>query len=473
MAAPQEDAPKTTLAEDIRSLLASPRELWLIYAATFFEYLGIYSFLSTLKFWLSSDHGMGDVSAGTWASVFSTVATFFVVLVGPLADVVGIRRMLLFSFSFAAVTRLAMSAAPERVTALVSLFAFAFAYASTSPVLQVSVMRAASKQARAFAFSTWYVSFNLAGVAVGFIIDGTRAHFRDAANHLVRRPVPIPLLGHVTMSAHAAILAQGFAFAVVAAVIISFIRKDFGAAPEADRTGEPYRAAAPPDAAPSVVGRVRAALAELLVKLREVMGDRLFWRFMFMLVLLSLVKLIFQHMHLTWPTYVTRMEGEAFPVGRVWALNSFLILFLAPLCTAITRRQKALDVLLAGAFITAASPFILCFGSSIYHQVTMVVVLTIGEALWSPRSYEYNVSISPPGREATYVSLAALPFFLAKAIVGSFGGVLLDRFCPDHGPRQPAVLWALIGLVTMVGPVGILTLRDWIAGKPRDAAKAA
>lgn len=481
MATAQDDSPKTSLRDDVRSLFASPRELWLIYAATFFEYLGIYSFLSTLKFWLSSDHRMGDVAAGSWASAFSTVATLFVVIVGPLSDVVGVRRMLLLSFSFAALARLAMSVAPGPAAALVTLFAFAFAYAATSPVLQVAVMRAASKQARAFAFSAWYVSFNLAGVVVGFIIDGTRARFRDAAGQLVRRAVALPGLGDVSLSAHGAILALGFVFAVVAAVIISFVRRDFGNDPDApSAAASPPAPAAPPhptgyrtpfvadQATPA--GRLRGAVTALGAKLRDVMGDRLFWRFMLMLVLLALVKLIFQHMHFTWPSYVTRMEGEAFPVGRVWALNSFLILFLAPLCTALTRRQKALDVLLAGAFITAASPFILCLGSSLYHQLAMVVVLTIGEALWSPRSYEYNVSIAPPGREATYVSLAALPFFLAKAIVGSFGGLLLARYCPEHGPRQPAMLWAIIGAVTMIGPVGIFSLRNWISGPARDGA---
>jgi hypothetical protein len=187
---------------------------------------------------------------------------------------------------------------------------------------------------------------------------------------------------------------------------------------------------------------------------------------MFLLVLLSFVKLIFQHMHFTWPTYVTRVEGESFPVGKVWALNSFMILFLAPLGTAITRRYKPLDVLLVGAFFTAASPFILCLGSSMTLQITMIVVLTIGEALWSPRLYEYNVSIAPPGREATYVSLAAIPYFFAKLIVGPTAGYLLAAFCPETGPRNPALLWATIGAITMLGPVGVVLSRAWITGKP-------
>ena len=156
----------------------------------------------------------------------------------------------------------------------------------------------------------------------------------------------------------------------------------------------------------------------------------------------------------------------------MWALNSFLILFLAPLGTALTRGRKPLDVLILGAFITAASPFILTLGSGLYFQLAMVVTLTIGEALWSPRLYEYNLAIAPAGRESTYVSLSALPYFFAKLIVGPTAGYLLTAYCPAEGARQPAMLWAIIATITMIGPVGIVLTRNWISPKSPDAAKA-
>ena len=456
----QQEAPKTTLKEDLLELARSPRELWIVYAATFFEYLGIFSFLSTLKFWLSTDHHMSDTRAGWWAATFSTLLTLFVFLVGPLADAVGVRTMLLLSFGLAAVTRLAMSLAPSPTLAIAALLAFGFAYATTSPVLQTAVQKATSKRSRAFGFSLWYVSFNLAGTFVGYIIDGTRDRFRDPVTHqLVTRHVDLPLVGDRVMSAHSAILAIGFVFAVIAAVVVAFIRKGFGTDNFLKDLGD--EPAEPPKPRPNP--------AKVLA---EVLADRTFWRFMFLLMLFALVKLIFQHMHFTWPTYVTRVEGESFPVGKVWALNSFLILFLAPLGTALTRNRKPLDVLILGAFITAASPFILTLGSGLYFQLAMVVTLTIGEALWSPRLYEYNLAIAPPGRESTYVSLSALPMFFAKLIVGPTAGYLLTAYCPEHGARQPALLWAIIATITMVGPVGIVLTRNWISPKTPDAAKA-
>jgi MFS family permease len=442
-------APKTTLAEDLRALLRSPRELWLLYLATFFEWLGVFSFLPTLPLWLTGDFGMDDRAAGWWAATFATVMTGLVFVVGSVADALGVRTTLIASFALAAATRLGMALAGAPSSAITWLMLFALAYASITPVVQTAIQRAASARTRAFAFSLWYVSFNLGGALAGpLVIDVVRRAFLDpATGKLVRRTVPLPFMGTAgarPMSAYAAILGLGFVFAAAGLVVTLLLRRDF------EHRVDPEDAAAP--------ARKRAFFSAL----REAASDRTFWRFILLMVFLSLVRMMFQHMHFTWPKYVLREQGEAFPVGTIWSLNSLLILFLAPLATALTRHRRPFEVLLLGAFVSAASPFVLCLGSSMPFQTAMILVLTVGEALWSPRLYEYNVAIAPRGREATYVSLAMLPYFLAKFLVGPTSGYLLEAFCPPTGPRHPALLWAVVGLTTMIGPVGIVAARRWV-----------
>ena len=80
---------KTSITEDLRALLNGPRDLWLIYLATLFEYLGVFSFLQTLPLWLSDDYGMSDETAGWWAAIFSLLVTLFVFFAGGLADTLG------------------------------------------------------------------------------------------------------------------------------------------------------------------------------------------------------------------------------------------------------------------------------------------------------------------------------------------------------------------------------------------------
>ena len=48
-----------------------------------------------------------------------------------------------------------------------------------------------------------------------------------------------------------------------------------------------------------------------------------------------------------------------------------------------------------------------------------VVLLSVGEAFYSPRLYEYTAAIAPKGQEASYMAMSSLPFFLAK-LQGTF-----------------------------------------------------
>ena len=90
------------------------------------------------------------------------------------------------------------------------------------------------------------------------------------------------------------------------------------------------------------------------------------------------------------------------------------------------------------------------------------VFLSLGEALWSPRLYEYSAAIAPRGQEASYMALSMLPFFGAKLLVGGLSGPLLTRFCPADGPRHPATMWLIIGAIAMITPIGAVLFRKHI-----------
>ena len=439
---------------DLKELLRCPRELWLTYAAIVFEYIGLYSFMSVLSLWLTSDFSFDDNKASNWFGVFSALLSLFAFLVGAIADVVGTRRTLIFSFGAAMLTRALMSVSPSAAIALPALVAYSFALASGSPVLQTAIHKYSNKRTVAIAFSFFYIALNIGGVLAGQLIDRTKAFFVDAQTHkLVLRVVDLPLLGPTSMSAYRAIIGLGTLTAAMAFVATMFVRndKDIG------------NLATKPDAAAS------AKKKNPLSVLGEVVRDGGFWRFMLLIGFLVLVKAIFVHMHSTWPKYITRARGEDFDWGWLWALNSVLILVFVPIVTAFTRKLSAYKVIVIGSFITATSPFIFALGTSTPIQITAIVVLTIGEALWSPRSYEYNVSIAPPGREATYVSLAVLPYFMAKFLVAMTAGKLLTAYCPPTGERHSGTMWVIIGLMTILGPVGILLFRRVIAQPPEKA----
>jgi MFS family permease len=98
-----------------------------------------------------------------------------------------------------------------------------------------------------------------------------------------------------------------------------------------------------------------------------------------------------------------------------------------------------------------------------YVMITLyVILLSVGEAFYSPRVYEYASAIAPKGQEASYASLSYLPFLLAKLLIGIFSGTLLATYCPEAGERHSETMWLFVALTASVAPVGLIALRSLI-----------
>ena len=48
-----------------------------------------------------------------------------------------------------------------------------------------------------------------------------------------------------------------------------------------------------------------------------------------------------------------------------------------------------------------------------------MVTLSLGESFWSPRWYDYSMSLAPHGREGIFTALASAPLFAAKLPTGA------------------------------------------------------
>jgi hypothetical protein len=96
-----------------------------------------------------------------------------------------------------------------------------------------------------------------------------------------------------------------------------------------------------------------------------------------------------------------------------------------------------------------------------FMSALYLIVFSIGEAFYSPRVYEYAAAIAPPGQEASYGSLAYLPFLVGKLLVGT-GGWLLAAFVPEHGLRHPGTMWLIFALAASIAPIGLILFRSYI-----------
>ena len=59
---------------------------------------------------------------------------------------------------------------------------------------------------------------------------------------------------------------------------------------------------------------------------------------------------------------------------------------------------------------------------------------------------------------------------MAKFLAPMTAGKLLTAYCPPVGERHSAIMWSIIGLMTILGPIGILSFRKVIDPRPAPAA---
>jgi MFS family permease len=189
-----------------------------------------------------------------------------------------------------------------------------------------------------------------------------------------------------------------------------------------------------------------------------------FLRFVVFSLFLINLRAVFRHLDATLPTYLVRQHGSNVPKGVIYSINPLVIIILTPLVSAGLSQYPHYKMIQVGGFITGISPFVLALSSTIPAAIVMIVVLSVGESIWSPRTYDYAMSIAPAGREATFAALASAPLFAAKIPVGLLSGFLLNRYMSedDESSRNPQLMWAIIGALTISSPIGITLLEPYI-----------
>ena len=123
-------------------------------------------------------------------------------------------------------------------------------------------------------------------------------------------------------------------------------------------------------------------------------------------------------------------------------------------------------------------------------SILAIIVLSIGELLWSPRLYEYTAAIAPKGQEGTYLGLSMIPYFLAKTTASVLSGQMLARWIPEFPDGEPilrerlaagqvafwdspSALWIILGIPALGGPIVAWLLRGWFTKGAKWTTKAA
>eukprot|EP00171_Calliarthron_tuberculosum_P002639 IDg2639t1 len=83
------------------------------------------------------------------------------------------------------------------------------------------------------------------------------------------------------------------------------------------------------------------------------------------------------------------------------------------------------------------------------------------------------MEVSGRGNEGLYSSLSSAPLFSVKLVVGGMSGWLLTTFMSADGPHRGSVMWGIIGMSSIISPIMMFLLRDFISPKEEDRKDSA
>jgi MFS family permease len=440
---------------DFGVLRETKREYWGIQIVNFLDCVIYFGLLNIASVFLSEDIGLDDKAAGYSITLFTTATTIFLFFSGTVTDWLGIRRAALVAMVAQGGLRLGlvvvglMPELPYRgwiATGL--LLGMAPFMAMIQTVFQAANKRFTTERSRSAGFSLWYLVMNIGAAGGGFLIDIIRLQLKVSNAHVF------------TFGVGAAM--------VCSVVVLMFIRSDEQLGGGSAGSGEGQKP------------KVRRKPWQIAA---EVFQEPAIYRLIVLILLLVGVRAIFSYLYLLMPKYWLRTIGEDARMGTLQAINPILIVVGIILFIPLVNRFRLFSMLVYGSMISAASLLVLAmpwqwFSADIAQAhytmaILCMIVLSVGEVVWSPKLYEYTAAIAPEGQEGTYLGLSMVPWFLAKSLVSVLSGHLLGRWCAEGiGDRMvagevgywdtPAAMWLVLALYAMGGCLIALVIRGWL-----------
>lgn len=438
---------------NVALIKTAPRELWVIFLLKFFSSYSYFSMSLVLTLFLSQEFNLSDMDAGWTYGMYGVASTFYGIVCGWVIDFLGVRLSLLIGAIIGVFCRALVAFTTSRLVLLIFLLAILpFGEALGIPIMTIAIKRYTNRSNRTFAFSLFYSVMNIAALLAGPTVDRFRFLFRNG----IATPAGTPFLGNLNhISALRLVLATGSISSLCLLAITFFFVRDV------ELTSDGKVMTFTPNRTNPIQSMLRA------------FRDRSFWRLLVLTVLLMGVRLVFSHTSATMPKYLLRQFGEDAPFGLIFAINPLLIIFLVPLVAACTRNVPSFPMILYGSFVAAASPYFICFQQTYLMVVLFMVMLSLGEAIYSPRVYEYSLELSRRGSEGLYSSLASAPLFSVSLLVGGQSGWLLSTYMPLDGPHNGKMIWAIIGTTCMTSPILMFLFRSFIGKDSTDSDQEA
>jgi dipeptide/tripeptide permease len=445
------------------------RTFWVANVLELFERFAYYGSKAILVVFMAEQVGLGAGPAAFLAgSVFNTLLYLLPVLAGTVVDRFGFKRSLLACFGIFSIGYFLIGlgglpmgqplvqAVGPKTWMLVALVVTAVGGSLIKPSIVGTVARTTTDETKALGFSIYYTLVNIGGAVGPFIALAVRE------NVGISYVLVVSSLTSLVLFACTAVFyrepprppdaAPADAFGTVLARMFALLFSPLILLWHAARLGM-ARVTAPSGSRALLLGSVRRQYAPL--------------RFLTFLVIFSGFWAMFWHVFYALPFYVKDfLAFERFEI--IETVDAMTIIVVTIPATALAKRLAPLSAMVLGFGLATACWFVMGSVPTITGAVAAMMIFALGEAIQSPRFYEYVANLAPPEQVGTYMGFAFLPIAIGTFIAGWSSGYLVERFVEGGNPQAPQ-MWFVVGAYGVVSTI-LMVLYDRFVAPKRAAA---
>ncbi len=405
------------------------RTFWVANVLELFERFAYYGSKAILAVYIAEQVGLGSETATFLAgSVFNTLLYFLPILAGTVVDRYGFKRSLLacfaiFSLGYFLIGLAGLPMGQPLVQAVGAKTWMLFALVVTAiggslikPSIVGTVARTTSDETKALGYSIYYTLVNLGGAVGPFIALAVREN-----------------------AGISYVLVVSSATSVLLFVSTLLFYREPG---RADGAAE------------------RRSMRQVLAEMVLVFGNL---RFMTFLLIFSGFWAMFWHVFYALPFYVK----DYLKFGRfeiIETVDAWTIIVVTIPATALAKRLKPLSAMVLGFVLATACWFLMGLVPTLGATVAAMMLFALGEAIQSPRFYEYVSKLAPQDQVGTYMGFAFLPIAIGTFIAGWSSGYLVTHYVEGGNPAAPR-MWFVVGAYGVVSTVLMVLYDRWLAPK--------
>jgi proton-dependent oligopeptide transporter, POT family len=397
---------------------------WIANILELFERLAFYGAKAILVIFLAERVGLKE-EAGTLAGTFTFVLYFLPIFAGVFVDKYGFRKSLMSCFFIFAIGYFLIGLAGmdfgqplvesvgKKLFVIIGLMITAIGGSLIKPCIVGTVALTSKPDFKAYGFSIYYTLVNIGG-AIGPILAIP-----------VRKEFGIEFV-LVTSSITSALMLLG---------TFLFFK-------------EPQPQDGPLET--KTFGKVFSDMMLVFANLR----------FMLFLIIFSGFWLMFWNIFYLLPFYVQDvLKYENFEL--IETVDAFCIIFLTIPVTAMVKKFKPFTAMTLGFLIASLSWIVMGSFLTITATVIAVAIYAVGEAIQSPRYYEYVSNLAPKGQIGTFMGFAFLP-----VAIGALGaGVIADYLKNNFLESNPSYMWFFLSGLGIVATTLMVLYNLFIAPK--------